>query len=387
MKRQQYLDKHIYEIYQGSDGFWRTYLPPEDPDKKRKLLKRKSRKDLEDIVIRFWKDQTEDPSFEDVFHESNRLRRDNGAIASSTYDQNNRIYNRFCKDFGKLKIRQIREMDVLDFLEAQPALCQQREGKPLTSKAFSNLKGIIKETFKRARRCGHTSLRIEQILDDLDVNQKKLKKPGREEKDDVFTEEELPVFITYLKENLDIQNAGLLLMLVTGLRVGELATLKHTDIEQTDGIYLIHVKRTETKYRDTSGKNVYDVKESPKTTAGIRTVVIPPEYEWLMKKLRAFNPFSEFIFTNARGERMTTNCFRMRQNRVCDKLGFKHKSPHKSRKTYGTLLLDNSCDMNFITNQMGHTNIATTESYYHKDMKSAKAKAEMLGNIRAFSAV
>ena len=335
-------------------------------------------------MIVYWKELAEDPSFEDVFIEWNDLRLSNGAIKDSTHYQNICTYKRFCSDFGKKKIKQLQPVDILDFLEAQPALCQRTKGKQLTSKSFTNLKVIVKGTLKRARRCGYTDMNVDQIFSDLDVNPKMLKHHDTAEQDDVFTEEELPVFIGYLREHLDIQNMGILLMLVTGLRVGELVALKHSDIEEIDGNYIIHVQRTETRYKDSSGKTVYDVAENPKTKAGIRSVVVHPDYGWLMKKIRSLNPFSDYIFMNAKGERMTTNCFRQRQKRVCTILGMKKKSPHKSRKTYGSLLLNNSCDLNFIKTQMGHTDIATTEAYYHKDMRSTKAKSEMLGNIGAF---
>lgn len=385
-KRQQYLDKHPYKIYQGNDGKWYTYLPA-DNEKGRTFVKRTTQRAIEDVVINYWKDQSEDPTVADVFHEWNTTRRNNGAIAPATFDQNNRTFNRFCTEFGKKKIKLLQVVDLLDFLEGLPAACFEKEGKLLPNKAFNNLKVIIKGTLKRARRCGYSSLSIEEIFNDLDVNPKMLRGRTTEEKDDVFTEEELPVFINYLKENLDIQNIGILLMLVTGLRVGELVALKNSDIEEMDGNFLVHVQRTETRYDDANGKTIYDVKDSPKTKAGIRTVVVPPDYRWLMKKIRALNPFREYIFTNARGERMTSNCFRSRQKKVCRKLGFKPKSPHKSRKTYGSILLNNCCDLNFIKNQMGHTDITTTESYYHKDMRSVSTKAEILGNIKVFEAV
>ena len=48
-KREELLKKHPYDIWEGKDEYWRTYLP--DKEKGRKLLKRKNRKDIEDIII------------------------------------------------------------------------------------------------------------------------------------------------------------------------------------------------------------------------------------------------------------------------------------------------------------------------------------------------
>ena len=43
----------------------------------------------------------------------------------------------------------------------------------------------------------------------------------------MYSMNEMPVMIDYLKENLDTKNIGILLMFATGIRVGKLVALKH----------------------------------------------------------------------------------------------------------------------------------------------------------------
>ena len=57
------------------------------------------------------------------------------------------------------------------------------------------------------------------------------KKTVKEDYEEVFDELELPKFTKYLAENADIVNLGIILMLVTGIRVGELAALKWDDYD------------------------------------------------------------------------------------------------------------------------------------------------------------
>ena len=52
-RRKMYLSNHKYAITQNKDGKWYTYLP--DPVKGRKLYKRSSRKELEDIIVECYK--------------------------------------------------------------------------------------------------------------------------------------------------------------------------------------------------------------------------------------------------------------------------------------------------------------------------------------------
>ena len=50
-RRKEYLNRHPYKISEGSDGKWRTYLP--DKEHGRKMVKRNSRKEIEDILIKY----------------------------------------------------------------------------------------------------------------------------------------------------------------------------------------------------------------------------------------------------------------------------------------------------------------------------------------------
>ena len=266
--------------------------------------------------------------------------------------------------------------EIEDFLERQ--IAEQN----LTAKAFSNLKTVTRGLLKRAKKRKLIAFNVEELFQELDMSETEFKKVIKEDYEEVFSEEEMPVMIDYLKKNLDAKNIGILLMFATGIRVGELVTLKH---EVFDG-NTFKIRRTETRYLGEDGKYVYAVKEYPKSEAGVRTVVVPDDYTWLCSKIRKLNPFGEYIFTDKNGKRMTTNCIRRRQERNCSKLGIYNKSPHKIRKTYGTILLDHNVDNCLIMDQMGHTDIACTENYYHRNRKSIDAKSRIISSIPEFQA-
>ena len=68
-KREEFLKKHSYNIWQGKDGKWRTYLP--DEEKGRKLIKRTRKESVEDEIVAFWKQKEENPKIKEVFEENN----------------------------------------------------------------------------------------------------------------------------------------------------------------------------------------------------------------------------------------------------------------------------------------------------------------------------
>lgn len=372
-KRKEFLRKHPYEIWEGKDGKWYTYLP--DKEKGRTLKKRNSSKEIEDVVVEYWKEQLENPTVLEVFYEWNDRRLELKKISEATHLRNIQIFNRHYSEFGYRLIKNITSDEIEDFLEEQIPKFN------LTSKSFSNLKSISKGFLKRAKKRKLVGFNVSELFQELDTSDSDFEKTIKEDFEEVFDEEEMPVIMSYLSENPDAQNIAILIMFVSGARIGEVVTLKHSDFEGLS----FKIRRTETRYKK-DGKYVCEVKEFPKSQAGVRTAVIPYEYEWLVKKIQLLNPFSEYIFVNKNGERLHTHSIRMRLRRVCDKLGIYRKSPHKIRKTYGTILLDNNVDNQLIIGQMGHTNILCTENHYHRNRRSIERKTEIISSIPDFKA-
>ena len=371
-KRKELLERHPYKIWEGKDGNWYTYLP--DEKKGRVLKKRTSENAIVNDVVEYWKSELENPTISEVFHEWNNRRLELRKISKATHLRNRQIFERHYSSFGGRKIKTVNAEEFGDFLE------EQVSKKELTAKAFSNLKTVTRGLLKRAKKRKLISFNVEELFQDLDTSETDFRKVIKEDYEEVFSEDEMPIMIDYLKENLDTKNIGILLMFATGIRVGELVALKH---EVFDG-NTFKIRRTETRYMGEDGKYVYDIKEFPKSEAGVRTVIIPDDYIWLCSKIKMLNPFGEYIFTDTNGKRMTTNCIRRRQEKNCKKLGIYRKSPHKIRKTYGTILLDHNIDNRLIMEQMGHTDIACTENHYHRNRRSIDAKSQILSSLPEF---
>ncbi|SOY32387.1 Tyrosine recombinase XerC [Acetatifactor muris] len=374
MKRKELLEKHPYKIWQGRDGKWYTYIP--DEKKGRIQRERYSRAEIESLIIDYWKTQMENPTIREVFSEWNDRRLELKKISNATHLRNCQIFNRHYGEFGDRKIKAVTEEDFCEFLEEQIA------DKDLTAKAFSNLKTVTRGLLKRAKKRKLISFNVEELFQELDTSETDFRKVIKEDYQEVFSEEEMPVMVNYLKENLDAKNIGILLMFATGIRVGELVALKH---DVFDG-NTFKIRRTETRYMGEDGKYAYAVKEFPKSEAGVRTVVIPDDYAWLCSRIKMLNPFGEYVFVDKAGKRMTTNCIRRRLEKNCLKIGIYKKSPHKIRKTYGTILLDHNVDNRFIMEQMGHTDIMCTENHYHRNRRSIDAKTQIISNIPEFQA-
>ena len=145
-ERKKFIDMHESKIWQGSGGMWYTYL--HDEQKGRKLVKRKTKDDIYDEIVKYYKSQKDEPTIRAVFDEwiSGKLKYNE--IQKQTYDRYVTDFNRYFvnnesfKDYADRKIRYICEDDLEEFIKITIS-CMR-----LTQKAYSNLRTLINGIFK-----------------------------------------------------------------------------------------------------------------------------------------------------------------------------------------------------------------------------------------------
>lgn len=371
-KKKELVEKHPYKAWQGKNGSWYVYLPDKE---KGRVLKRKSTKaGIENVIVAYQKEQMDNPTIEEVFNEWNDYRRDLKKIAKSSHTRMKQTFNQHFKEFGKKKIKTVTELEIIEFLE------RQIPEHNLSAKSFASLKTIMRGILKRAKRKGYISFSPELLFADLDVSDKEFHKTIKEDYEVVFDEHETALMLNYLKEHCDIKNTGILLMFVTGVRIGELAALKHEDLNPETGT--VKIRRTETRYME-NGSTVYGIKDYPKTQAGVREIVVPTSYQWLVRDLYASSSEGDYIFKE-NDKRLTTYHLRKREYYVCNQTGVYKKSPHKIRATYDSILLDANVDRRMVKDQMGHSEIKVSENNYHRNRKSFDRKQQILDAIPEF---
>lgn len=374
-KRKELLSNHPYKIWEGTNGKWYTYLP--DENKGRVLKKRSSKKDIEDIVVIYWDEAINSPTIKDIFYEWNDYRLELNKISKSSHTRLEQVFKRHYSTFGKKHIRDVTENEFIEFLE------RQIPEHSLSAKAFGSLKTITKGILKRAKRKKLISYTPEDVLFQLEISNNEFQKNIKEDYEEVFNEEETLTAIKYLKDNLDIRNSAVLLMFITGARIGEIVALKSEDVNVEKNT--IKIRRIETRYKE-NNKTIYTVKMFSKTQAGNREIVVPSNYQWLLRNLKVYSENKEWIFME-KDKRLTTLLIRKRVYKMCKDTNIYKKSPHKIRATYDTILLDAYLDKRFIKDQMGHSDITTSEKYYHRNRKSIEKKSEIINSIPEFALV
>jgi integrase len=389
-EKKEILDKHPYKISHNKDGKWRTKVKDLTKSGGRREIHRNSKEELEEALYQYYKDEETNPTVRDVFKKAIERNLDSGQIQKQSADRYETDFQRFFENpeypLADMKIKSVTEEMIKKFMD------ESIEKFKLTQKTLSGLKAILNKIFRYAKGKKYTSLSISLCYESYDMPKQALRmNQNRKSKDEEnFSNSEYAIIYNYLYNNLDIRNIGLLMAFDTGLRIGELSSLKSSDfscvkLEDDKTAYLLTVKRTEKKQKDSNGKTHIVVEDIPKTQKSGEPIIITEYAYRLMLRAKELNPEGEFLFMNVeRGNRIRGSYFNKRLKSICTKLGITPKSTHKMRRFYASSMHFSKLPDAFISDQMRHEDILTTQHYYITDNAELSEKYAMMEMFDAY---
>lgn len=370
-RRKKYLNNHKYAITQNKDGKWYTYLP--DPVKGRKLYKRSSRKELEDIIVECYeKLESLGSTFEEVYfmwrEYKDKMVSDNTAVR---YDTD---YARCLEgtDFVKMPVSVITEDDISVFIK------QRIESLKLPKKAAKMLFGYIHNTLLFA--CRHK-------LIDEDVM--RFMKPGefyeycvaskRSQKSQTISDEDNAKLQALLRD--DIQNNptyippyAVVLSSLTGMRVGELAALTWDCVFEDR----LLINKSEKYNRKTKTYSIEGTKNGKSRVFPMTKEI--KELLYNLKKIEIANGFlTEYVFSGESG-RIHTNVICSCIKNKCRTLGITERGIHAYRKTLNSKMRCSGVSATVAASLLGHSP-EVNEQYYTYDVADFSTKTSIISEL------
>ena len=157
------------------------------------------------------------------------------------------------------------------------------------------------------------------------------------------------------------------LLLVTGVRISELASIRIGDID-------LEQRSIRILGKGSRERQVFLPDDA--ITAVVR------EY---IAKMHDSRMLSANLLLNARGRPASSACLRGRIRALAQKAGLaRHVTPHMFRHTAATALIEAGVDIRFVQRLLGHQNIATTQIYTHISDRALKA-AIVGANVRRYA--
>lgn len=285
---------------------------------------------------------------------------------SSAYIHNTIIKVQVLPYFGTLRVDKI-----------DTAYCQKQVNRIFkTLKNYNSAINLIRRIFDYAKV-------MKQIktnpMNDVIIPKKRKTLDDTDKPVNFYTKEQLRTFLETLKEHAPYQMyVAFRVMAFTGMRKGELAALKWSDVDFENGTISIN----KTVAFNNAGK--FHI-QTPKTRKSIRTIstdtiTLNALKTWknelrkeLFKQGQNIDKGDEFIFRTQKGNFIIKYIDKFLPS-FLKKYNLPPIKPHGFRHTHASLLFESGASIKEVQDRLGHENIKTTMDIYTHVTKSAREK-------------
>ena len=273
--------------------------------------------------------------------------------------------------------------------EERALIPKSKLSKPLAAKTALNYYGCLSAALAAAVRLGY-----------LDHNpMDRVQRPRKKRTRRAALSEDDAIQIIRLLEDLPEKDRcfrlAVLLALLCGLRLGEVAALRYTDINWRAGT--IDISRA-VKYTSATGTYTAD----PKTDAAIRTITLPPSMLALLKDSADQDAIDEIdcciedekahrsrryyrsglIVHNRFGGPVNKDTPSKWFRRFADERGYPGITYHDLRHAHASILVAHNVDVAAIASRMGHSDASVTlNTYTHPFAARDQAAAAVLDQL------
>lgn len=276
------------------------------------------------------------------------------------------VYNHIVPALGSIKLKKLSQTIIDEYIKELNTNGRKDKKGGLSAESTKKIIGIMKQILQYAKKeYGFYYSDFEYCLPKSKVHEVQ-----------TLTHEEQERLTTYLIQNIDRINLGLLICLLTGLRIGEVCALKYENIDKNK--MCIKVKKTLQRIKNTEPNAIQKtivIIEDPKSTASTREV---PIKEFLLNQINRFKGSdSDFILTGSTRKCTEPRTLQNRFKRVLTEVKIKEVNYHALRHTFATNAIESGCDPKTLSELLGHSDIQLTlRTYVHSSYELKQRNIE-----------
>ena len=167
------------------------------------------------------------------------------------------------------------------------------------------------------------------------------------------------------------------LLLYTGMRVGELCALTWQDIDFAEKTIRINKNAVEFTKIDGDGtrRSVLETQNSTKTRSGMRIIPMTKKAFLALAELKKITGEQEYIVTSSKGKRIRPSRLGETFSLILNAIGMERVGVHTLRHTFATMLFSNGCEVKIVSELLGHSNTKITENIYIHVIHRQRVKA------------
>lgn len=355
---------------------------------KRKTFYGKTSKEVKEKIAKFEamnhllpKKDVENELFGDyIYVWLNTVKR--GTVSEGTYDRAEITFNNCIKpyDVALCKMKNLTSSVLQDHIK----LLAKKYAKSTIDKVYFMFSQVIKYAVKNKDISYN-------IMDDV-VNVNEIEVANKKREATFLTMEEVDKLFeecnrVNVKGNMVRGKVGervygnnafaIILMVYTGIRVGELRALKWKSINFDEKMMYIGESISTIKNRDkNSDKKMIDIVKKPKTESSIRPVPLAERAIFALKEMEKQNPNhlpDDFVFQNSKGDGVTQSKIGRTLSNMLVRANLPKCTVHGLRHTFGSMLInEDEKNIPIVSSILGHENIDITYKTYIHIIKKKK---------------
>lgn len=289
--------------------------------------------------------------------------------ASSQAHYRNILDNHILSSFAGQEISCISRDNVVSFIRFQLEHGGAKS-QGLSPKTVSDILSVLKMIMKYAK-----NIKMIEVIDCSGISVKQVQKQFR-----IFTMKEQLAINSYLMTDINYIKLGILIVLFTGLRIGEICALKWGDISIDER--KLHVGKTMQRIQLPKGniprtKVIIDV---PKSVCSIRDIPIPSDIFKVLLQYRLADDC--YILTGSETTYMEPRSLENHFDAIMIDCDIEKATMHTCRHSFATRCVECGFDIKTLSEILGHASVAITMNrYVHPSMESKQKSMDKLSEL------
>lgn len=232
-----------------------------------------------------------------------------------------------------------------------------QHGTGLSEKTVADTISVIRNVVQYAKNMGYNC--------SLDVHALRVRQQTRELR--ILSQCDQKKLYTYLYENPSIHNIGILICLLTGLRIGEVCALCWEDISFSDHTMYVHQTAQRIQSKMNPNRKTKVAITSPKSVSGNRVIPIPQNLERVLRNMDSAQ--SGFVLSKDGTHLTEPRVLQYHFKKILKELGIEEVNFHILRHTFATRCIELGFDVKSLSEILGHSSVAITmNKYVHPSM-------------------
>ena len=242
--------------------------------------------------------------------------------------------------------------------------------RPLAPRTTSDILCVLRSILRFARRsgaiipCDGSSVRIRRQAVEIRI----------------LTRQEQQRLGQYLYDNISLRNAGILLSLFAGLRLGEICALRWEDIALDERLLYVRHTMYRLQNLEPEGPKTRVVVSSPKSVTSARMIPLPEELARMLEELPG--PHGGFFLTGREDDYAEPRNMQYHFRGVLKRCGVSYANYHALRHTFATRCVELGFDVKCLSELLGHSTVSMTmDRYVHPTLEHKRGHMQRLSGL------